>query len=218
MKMKFDDIINRHSGSTAYILGLGPSLDINHDKYRALSKEEGNIFFSCNHAYNYIPAIELDYLITANSVFTVKNQHAYFNQGGKTLLWADTVDDTSLDEANRLLTIDWLNYAERGKDSVQNKVREYCNSPVHLSAPGTVVGSIICFAILMGCTDIYIDGLDLDYGKGYCNGHEIGREQGANALVSIQHSMSDYIKNIELIAKNKGINITFKHNYAWLNR
>lgn len=227
MKLEFKDIINKESDKNAIVIGMGPSLGKHINKINQL-KNNGFVLISCNDV-DAFTSIDPDYWVLANSEATIRAMHLRLNTKKAVVVYADSVDLTPRDEVDQCLKVDYLPYDQRhfnghkcgagacckhiipGRLTIQEELKKYTNHstmPVH---SGTVAVQMLPLAVLLGCKNIYVVGVDLDYSKGYVNGHNSAQ---ARALHTQPESFAPHISSIlETIAiirdaaNNIGVNI-----------
>ena len=76
----------------------------------------------------------------------------------------------------------------------------------------------LAFAIIMGCNQIYISRLDLDYNKGYANSDKDDwkiKAQGPNAWTPVRENLQNDIRVLSESAKNRGIEIINLNPEPW---
>lgn len=148
-----------------------------------------------NNINSSINILQPEYWVVANSVLTVEKYHQNFNKmmswNGK-LLYANSVDWTINPE--KYLAIDFLPYDQRhfdhkvcppnvvwhrgcckfckneitnGRLTIQEELQKYTNYNKHYGSASTVALHMLAFSILVGCKNINISGVDLNYQLGY---------------------------------------------------
>jgi hypothetical protein len=189
MELSFDNIINRHKGQTAYVLGLGPSLEKHFEHLKKTSNDE--VIISCNR-WNQMFDLNVKYWLTANAIpeQVISNNYIAYNEKNAVLVYSDTCDLTDKKTVEELLTVDYLPYDQRhhdnkeckvcrmreinrtclkhlipGRLTIQEELKKYCNAGKRYRNGGTVALHMLALAIMLGCNPIYILGVDLEYQK-----------------------------------------------------
>jgi len=163
--LEFKDIINKHKGITARIIGLGPSLEQHLDDLR---QKEDDIYFSCN-AFDELIDLDIDYwvLANANPKFDILTNHKRYNDYGRAVVLYKSMKGREWEnEVEKVLNVPFLTYSNRFPDekkSIQWQFAKYTGNNKSYSSGATVAIHMLAFAIIMGCNPIYIYGVDLDY-------------------------------------------------------
>jgi hypothetical protein len=176
MKLSFNHIVDTERGKTAIIVGLGPSLRSDIEKITHISKTKRDkyVIISCNRI-SKVSDMHVDYWVLANNLgsMTINNNFETYNKMKNcTIVYASTVDPTPLNQVNRVLKNNFLPFDQRNHETnntIQTILQRYTNHDVHYGSGTTVAVHMTALAILLGCKDIYITGVDLDYSDGYVN-------------------------------------------------
>lgn len=108
------EIENLHKGKVGYVCGMGPSLKPYLDEFSKLSLNKAKNTFVCCNDYDLVTDINADFWVIASSVMTVSKLYNRFNaKPNTTLAYACTADITNSEEADKLLTVDYLPYDQR---------------------------------------------------------------------------------------------------------
>lgn len=228
----FEKIKNSHSGETAFVCGLGPSLSNNIDYIKNNRNEI--VFISCNDI-DVVTNLSPDYWVWANSLTTAIHTLERFKKNpNSTIVHADSVDPTPnwwID--GNFKDVNYIGYDQRhfnnskckncpngcsnfieGRLTIQEELQKYTNYKEKYSSGDTVAVHMLALSILMGCKKIFITGVDLDYKKGYYNSYR-------PPIMATE--FDPYLKNIlndfEIInesAKNIGVEIINLSNYSHL--
>ena len=187
MILKFNDIINKHKGKKAVIVGHGPSSNQYLDQLNTY-KDNGYIIFGCNYWYNFYTCCSPHYWVMANTICTPKTEQIQINKNDAVLLYADSVYSREIDWIKENIAVDYLPYDQRhfnGKKcsvcdrvgcisvlnpsrlTIQEELQKYTGFDLHYSSGDTVALHMIAFSILMGCSEVFLLGLDLNYELGY---------------------------------------------------
>lgn len=192
-ELSFNDIINKEKGKIAIVVGLGPSLLPDLEKIKKLDLDK-YVIISCNDV-DLITDLNFNYWVWANSIDNIEKTYIRLNRKKSTLVFADSVDPTPRNRFQSLLECDYLPYDQRhfngnhctwgnglngrasccnnmvdGRLTIQEELKKYCNFQESYGGGETVAVHMLSLAILLGCKEIYITGVDLDYSKGYVNG------------------------------------------------
>lgn len=228
MKLEFKDVINKESGKSAIVIGTGPSLGKHIDKINQL-KNNGFVLISCNDIDVYT-SIEPDYWVFANSEATIKTMYGRLNAKSRTIIvYADSVDLTPREDVDAWLKVDYLPYDQRhfggqkcgagacckhiipGRLTIQEELQKYTAHNVRPVHSGTVAVQMLPLAVLLGCKNIYVTGINLDYSRGYVNGHDVARAQALHTQPeSFAQNIDSILETIAIIrdaANNIGVNI-----------
>lgn len=228
MKLEFKDVINKESDKSAIVIGTGPSLGKHIDRINQL-KNNGFVLICCNDIDVYTSIIP-DYWVLANSEATIKTIHDRLNNKKTIVVYSDSVDLTPREDVDALLKVDYLPYDQRhfdgnkcgagacckhivpGRLTIQEELQKYTGHhtrPVH---SGTVAVQMLPLAILLGCKNIYVTGVDLDYsGGGYVNGQDKARAHQLHSQPeSFAANLPSILETMAIIrdsATNIGVNI-----------
>jgi hypothetical protein len=183
MKLQFKDLIDKHKGKPAIVVGHGPSLNTHIKKICELKNKF--ILFGCNewyHIYQDAP----HFWVIANNQQTIKTDINIINTRAKDsiICYADSVDLTDRAWIDKNLFCNYLPYDQRhfnskpcgckscyqiipGRLTIQEEFQKYTGSEKRYGSGDTVLLHSLSIAVLCGCDPIFITGLDLDYKKGY---------------------------------------------------
>jgi hypothetical protein len=221
--LSFEDIVNKNYNKVGICIAKGPSLNIYLNKLKNCYKNKKDLFcFLAVNDYESVIDFDVDYRVVANSVFTILNEHKRFNKKKQTrLLYSDSVDTTNDKIVNFLLDIEYLNYDQRHfngqkcipvqncckkitpRFTIQEYLKNYCKTDFTYSSGSTVALHLLAFSILMGCKNIFLFGVDLDYKLGYAN-PKLYNDDSFDPY--LQDIMNDF-KIINQMAKNIGVNV-----------
>ena len=194
MKLKIADIIDKHKGKKCIVIGHGASLNP-YIKELKKYKDAGYIIIGCNNWSEFYPDCTPHYWLNANTVDNVTNQMSLINQYKPVWVYADSVDLKSKEWIDKNIEVDYLPYDQRHFGSqkcdvcdtfgcvssltdrltIQEELQMYTGHNVHYSTGDTVALHSIAFGIIMGCSEIYLMGIDLDYRAGYAKNNS-GRQ------------------------------------------
>lgn len=228
------DIIDKHKGSVAVVDLFGPSGKIHRDTIDLLAKEKQIIRLSCNNWWEHLPSSPPpDYWVLASNVDTVSRYLSEINKHKETttLCYASSVDRTTLGgSVLKMLEADYLPYDQKhhdglplpewccgpkgceavivsGRLTIQQELEKLSGYSPRYGSGDTVAVHMIAFAILMGCKTIYLNGLDLDYGKGYANGSQAPRDTIWKECADRQTSTFDSLNESAKLRGSKIINL-----------
>jgi len=303
MKLKYEDIINKHKNKPCVVALHGPSLNNHKNQIETLQKEKKILRVSVNEWFDYFNE-KPDYWVVSNGEFTIemsmthhplwvtrKHIHDAFNFFDVPLLYSCTADLTSkkfIDENLRCdhlsydtrhfkkhsckqILMNFKNYYEENKNlnflrygnndqmwqkpdvenfpewfkkihgrvasgwdikgrcchnkldiTLQEKLQQISGHSQHLG-PGQTVGiTAICFALLMGCSPIFVTGLDLDYTLGYADSindveHQINIGNVGHWKTSYRDFLTNDMKILNESADLLGAKIINLNKKAWYN-
>lgn len=215
-------IINKESDKIGMCVATGPSLKPYLDNLIELSKSNDNYCFLSTNHYDSMFDLKAKYRVVANSVLTIDKEYKRFNSTNNTLLYADSVDTTNRYLVKNLLTIEYIPYDQRhygtktckhkskccdhiidGRLTIQEELQKYTKNNRHYGDGSTVALHMISFAILMGCKEIYLFGVDLNYNLGYVNPNF---KNSGSFNPNINDILSDF-KIIKESADNIGVKV-----------
>lgn len=207
MSKDISKILDSKVGFTSHVVGHGPSLSRNSEMLSTINKET-DIILSVNDVDLFTglePDFWLtsnpDYSIPTmfDRINKVKDT---------TFIYSDVVDTTDPETVSKLLRVPyytfdsfhfgakpnifyvkgwrlgcqrgWLNCCEHIKErlTIQELLKTYSGYDKHYSTADTNILHALALAVLLGTKVINIYGVDLDYSKGYINGH-LTNESGA---------------------------------------
>ena len=200
MKLYFNNIINRELNKNAIVMGTGASLTKHLECiYKNIVPNNNWITIGCNDIDKYTN-INPTYWMFANSEATIAAFCNRLNNSKSTIVYADSVDLTPRDAVDKILTVDYLPYDQRhfsgnkcspesscckhiidGRLTIQEELQKYTGHNCYYTKAGTVAVHMLALAVLLGCKNIYITGVDLDYTKGYVNNQD---QKIAKTLIS----------------------------------
>tara|TARA_R110000803_G_scaffold209367_1_gene278882 strand:- start:4667 stop:5407 length:741 start_codon:yes stop_codon:yes gene_type:complete len=230
MEISFNDIINKEKGKIAIVIGLGPSLNLDIEVIKSLNRDK-YVLICCND-YDLMTELVGDYWVHANSLDTIGKNYLRYNLRDSTIVFADSVDPTPRNVFERLLTGIYLPYDQRHFDgrhctwggglngrsyccdniindrlTIQEELMRFTGFKTKYGTGDTVSLHMLSLSILIGCKNIFITGLDLDYSKGYTNGG-VSNDSFNQYLPRIK---SDF-KIIYESAKHIGVDIHITNN------
>jgi len=189
---EISDIIYIHRNQPAIIDCFGPSGNKNRNYINSLQKSKRIIRFSCNDWWRHLPSSPPpNYWVLASSVDRIDTYQSQINRYKIPVLYAYSIDHSHKNIINSLDCEFILGYDQKhqdgnpngdwccsngcknnvvlGKLTIQQELKKICNIDEQYGSGDSVVFHMIAFAILMGCNPIYLNGVDLDYKKGYAN-------------------------------------------------
>ena len=185
IKYNFEQVKNKHEDKIAFVCGLGPSLSESMDYI--IKNRSDIVLVSCNDidvASNLVP----NYWVFANSHQTANFMYDRFKKlPDVTIVHSDSVDITPrwwIEE--RMKNFNYIGYDQRhfdnkkckncpnncdnfidGRLTIQEELQKFTGHSEKYSTGDTVAVHMLALSILLGCKNIYISGVDLDYKKGY---------------------------------------------------
>ncbi len=226
MQLEISDIINKHKGQPALVMGLSSSLNPYIDN---MKDYKDYVKISCNHWYQ-VPDMQCDYWVLSNSEDTIKNLYKEINIKDIPVFYAESVDDTPRDFVDQNIEVDYLAFDERhfndeayhktlckignccdriipGRLTIQEELAKLSNYREMNRMVCTIAEHMISFALLFGCNPIHIAGVDLDYSKGYVRGIEKHNKGGG--FKPHLHIIKDNIRILKKHAERLGIEVIF---------
>lgn len=220
------DLISLEESKTAIVCGLGPSLS---ETIEYITKNRKDlVLISCNDI-DLVTSLSPDYWVFANSVQTVSFMNKRFrNHPKSTIVHSDSVDTTPRKwiESN-LSDLNYVGYDQRhfnnskckncpngcenfidGRLTIQEQLQKFTNNDERYSTGDTVAVHMLALSILLGCKNIYISGVDLDYSKGYFNSNMTNSD-------SFNPYLSNILNDFRIInesAKKIGVQIINTNN------
>lgn len=188
MKLEIKDIVDRHKNKKCLVIGHGKSLNPYLDKLPEL-KNKGYVIIGCNNWNEFYPKVIPDYWVNANTVDNVTNQMPLINTYKPVWVYADSVDLKDKNWVGSNIKTDYLPFDQRhfnkqqchvcdtfgckknleDRLTIQEELQEYTRYNKHYGTAETVILHSMAFAVIMGCKEIYLLGVDLDYKVGYAN-------------------------------------------------
>lgn len=121
MRLKYEDILNKHKNIPCVIAGHGPSLINYKEKITEAHNNKKIIRFSVNNWWDYFTN-NPDYWVLSSTEFTIAKYLNFLNEKRITVLFSDDGDFTSKKFIEENSIFDWLDYDQRhwkGKDCLQ---------------------------------------------------------------------------------------------------
>jgi hypothetical protein len=172
------NLIDVHIGKTAYACAMGPSFK----KYLNTVEENknNNVVVTCSD-FHTMTNLKPNYWVFANSMKDIIN-----SLPDTTLVYADSVDPTHRDWVLSNLKYPFVGYDQRhfngkkcnecpngcsnlipNRKTIQEVLQDYTGYNKRYGTGETVALHVLALSIIMGCKDIYLFGVDLDYSLGY---------------------------------------------------
>jgi len=169
MKINLKDIVDKESEKIAMVTGLGPSLREVLPGIEDMSKNNRDkvAFYSCNF-FDSMTKIITDYWFVCNSqgVMKVATAHKRYNaQPNSIFLSLERIPGFKEEELKKHLKVDYIPLNE--KNDLSLLLMDYTSTDKRYGAVFSVIIHQIATAIVTGCKEIYISGVDLDYSGGY---------------------------------------------------
>lgn len=174
MQLDYENIIDIHKNKPAIILGHGPSLDSIKKNIQDY-KLKNHIIFGCNLWFHYHD--KPNYWFITNPTTPIGDNIFLLNNYEIPIFFSKAVDKTDLDYIDKMLKVDYFPFHQYPSDkydlyeeqSIQERVKDYTNYEHRYGVGLSVALHMIAFSILMGCSPIYISGIDVDYNLGYAS-------------------------------------------------
>ena len=221
MKNFFDllDFLDKEKNKTAYVCGMGPSLK----KYLEKVESTNNVVIACSDV-DYMTGIIPNYWVFANSLSgSAPNMNdRWKNFKDTVIVHAYSVDPTPNSWIEENVTSNYIGYDQShfndsdcpncpggcynripSKKTIQEILMDKSKHEKMYSPGSTVALHCLALAILLGCNEIYLFGVDLDYSLGYIDNKTINNGSFSEWMPGI---LEDF-KIINESAKKIGVNI-----------
>ena len=224
MKLSFTDIIDTQKDKTAIVIGLGPSLNKTLAAIKKLPKDK-YVLISCNNIDKFT-GLTVDYWVLTNSELNIKNMYTRMNTMNATVVYADSIDLTDRATVDKVLAVNYLPYDQRhfgskkcgagkccshiipGRLTIQEEFKQYTKYNKLDTSCDTVAIPMLYLSVMLGCKNIYVTGVDLNYKGGYVNGNAVTyNNKISDSLFNCQPRTLNTMKVIDASAKNIGTNI-----------
>jgi len=229
MLLTFDDVISSHRGQRCIVLGHGPSLNDHIDKLQAY-KDQGYILIGCNTWNEFYPECAPQYWVNVNNQDHSQNLMPIINKHKPIWVYADSVDLTSKRWIDTHIEGDYLPYDQRHYNSkkcgscrggcvnfipnrltIQEELQKISGVKPHYGGGHTVALHMLTLGILLGCSEVYAVGIDLNYRLGYAK-NTVNRTplRGDLNYYDKENYGSDIFKDLNIIndsAKSVGTKI-----------
>lgn len=205
MKISYQDIINIHSGKTAICIGLGPALNKNLEWIQSLDKNK-YIILSCN-LYADIIDLDVDYWLISNNLPTMQLPvlESKFMAFRGTFIY-----NNEIDKSDPGYIPSHINYIQMDTIDLSELTKHYCGMNVNpYGAVHSVIVHLVALSIIMGCKEILIAGVDLDYSNGYAKkGYDYESLKLAESIMP-KHAPSviEHIINLKFYAEKIGTTV-----------
>lgn len=224
MKLSFNDIIDKECDKSAIVIGHGPSLKRHMDDINKLATSNKIVIVSCNDFDLYFPSTPIHYWVFANNEASIPRMAKRVNAKNTTVVYADSIDLTNRNKVDNLLKVPYLPYDQRhfngkgcsskncckhiinGRLTIQEEFQKYTKYHNYNKNSDTVAIPMMYISVLLGCKNIYITGVDLDYKNGYVDGKQLSKQQ----IQQIYNTLPRKLETISAIrdsAKNINVNI-----------
>jgi len=217
---RIEDVLDEHKGKTAYVCALGPSLKDYLNQIYENSNDK--IIITCSD-FDKMTNLSPDYWVWANSHHTIKAINETINKfPNTTVVHSDSVDTTPIGWIKEEFIGNYIGYDQRhfdnskcihcpnscanfieGRKTIQEILMNVSKYDKRYGTGSTVAVHCLALAIILGCTEIYLFGVDLDYSLGYVDGITRNNDSFYQWIPSI---MEDF-KIINESAKNMGVKI-----------
>lgn len=212
-------IINNHNGSTAYVIAHGPSLKSHLEDIKNTSSDK--VIISCNDV-DIMTDIIPHYWVFANSIQTVVSMKERFRKFPDCIIvHADSVDSTPRSWIQENLENKYVGYDQRhfenkkcsncyngcgnlveGRKTIQEIFSEYSKINKNYSTAHTVSTHMFSLAVLLGCKNIFLFGVDLNYSLGYVDGKTTNNESFSPWIPEILSDFKVIMEGANLLGVN----------------
>jgi len=212
MKLDLENIKDKESGKIGIALGLGPSLRsvLPVIEKMNIDNRDKASFYSCN-MFNSMMAVQTDYWVVCNPQKCMHLAVAYnrYNSQDATFVFTPRINGFTIKEAEDLLTVDYIPISDQpvGDMSLSQYLKDYTNSEAPYPPVESVIIHMIALAIISGCKEVYISGVDLDYKNGYVKegAHKDGVHLGKTFMNAGARTRTiNHIRFLRSCAKNVG--------------
>jgi len=222
IQYNFEQVKNKHNGKIAFVCGIGPSLS---DTINHIIKERENIILVSCSDIDLISNLHPDYWVWANTKQVGGLIDRLKGMPNASLVHADSVDLTPrLWIEENLENLNYIGYDQRhfnnqkcnncpngcdnfieGRLTIQEELQKFTDNDEKYSSGDTVAVHMLALSILLGCKEIYITGVDLDYRKGYYSSY-MSPHSAVEFDIYIDNILNDF-RIIRDSAKNIGVEI-----------
>jgi hypothetical protein len=199
MSRDISKIINSKIGKISHVVGHGPSLDKYLSRLSELKENE--ILLSVNDVDRFTELKPDFWLTSNPDYTIPLMCDRINRMNNTTFIYSDVVDTTNEEIVESLLNVPFYTFdsfhfksqpnifyvkgwrlgCKRGwldccnhiteRLTIQELLQKYSGYENHYSTADTNILHALSLSILIGCKDVNIYGVDLDYSKGYINGH-----------------------------------------------
>lgn len=239
MSKDISNLLDSKKGVKSHVVGHGPSLSRYFDRLVNLDSQE--IILSINDIDKFTGLVPDFWLTSNPGYTVPIMYERINKTKKTTFIYSDVVDTTDKKLVDNLLKVPyynfdsfhfdskpnifyvkgwrlgcqrgWLNCCEYITDrlTIQELLQKYSGYDNHYSTGDTNILHALSLSILLGSKDISIYGVDLDYSKGYINGH-LTDEKGAEHRDSFDYWLDRIQSDFYIInesAKKVGANIKY---------
>ena len=212
MKLNLDNIKDKESGKVGLVIALGPSLREVLHVVEDMSKNNRDkvAFYSCN-LFSSMMNVTTDYWLVTNQQETMRiaNAHSRYNGQESVFIFTPRLDGFSMEDAEKHLSVDYLPiWDQPGNElSLADYLQKYTEAEAPYPPVESVVIHQIATAIITGCKEVYISGVDLDYKGGYVKkgAHESGVALGKQCMdARARERTINNVRFLKSCAKNVG--------------
>jgi hypothetical protein len=240
MPKDISTLFNSCSDKIANVFGHGPSLQNYLVHLQNVSKDK-EIIISVNDVDSFTNIIPDFWVTSNPEYSIPNIYHRINKFPDVTFVYSDVVDGTEPSLVESLLNVkyntfdsfhfnsepnifyvknwrlgckrNWLNCCDyiRNRLTIQEFLQQISNYDYHYSTGDTNVLHALSLALILGCKEVNLYGVDLDYSKGYVNGH-LTNQNGATHGDSFDYWM-DRLKSDFFIINESAKLIGSKINY-----
>lgn len=241
MSTRIEELLNLHKDKTCHVIGHGPSLGEHLSMLEKLDKEK-NIIFSVNDIDIFTNLIPDFWLTTNPDYAIEKIYNRINKFPNTTYLYSDCLDHTDSEFIQNNLKVRNYSFDSRhfnsepnifnvkgwtlgclgsfncckniikGRLTIQEYLQKISNYESHYTTGDTCILHALAFAVILGCKNIKIYGVDLNYSVGYVGGHLTGNN-GATHGDSFDYWMDRIMSDFYIINESaKLLNINIEYN------
>lgn len=195
------EYIGKEKNKIAYVCAMGPSLK----KFLDTIKESNNILISCSDV-DTMTNLTPDYWVFANSMdgSATKMNERWKKLNETVIVHAYSVDTTPHEWIRQNVTNNYIGYDQRhfddsncpncangcrnripGQKTIQELIKILSSNEKRYGTGHTVAVHCLALAILLGCTEIYLFGIDLNYSLGYVDNKTVNNDSFSHWLPEI---------------------------------
>jgi hypothetical protein len=195
------DFLGKEKGKKAFVCGMGPSLK----KYLDQIKNSNNVKIACSDV-DLMTDIIPDYWVFANSIdgAATRMNERWKKVKNTVIVHAYSVDPTPNSWIRQNVTNNYIGYDQRhfndsscqscpggcnnripGKKTIQELLMEISKLEKKYGTGHTVAVHCLALAILLGCEEIYLFGIDLNYSLGYVDNKTVNNDSFSSWLPEI---------------------------------
>jgi hypothetical protein len=184
------DYINKESGKTAYVCGLGPSLRPYLPLLKNNENNKSSFIISCNEVDIMTNLIPKYWVLSQHVELNIRNMNERVKKYSDTILvHGDSMDTTPRNWIFENVTNEYIGFDQRhfqsqkctgcpnncanlieGRLTIQELLMKITGCQERVGTGHTVMIFMVALSIILGAKNIYILGVDLNYSNGYVDG------------------------------------------------